>query len=58
MEKFEIFNGEDGQFYFRLKAPNGEVVAVSEGYTQKHNAKNGIEAIKQYASKAKIVDLA
>ncbi|MGE4314223.1 MAG: YegP family protein [Pseudobdellovibrionaceae bacterium] len=49
---FEIFTGRDGQFYWHLKAPNGQVLCVSEGYTQKHNAQAGVDACKKYASTA------
>ena len=31
--KFEVYRDEAGQFRFRLKAPNGEIVLASEGYT-------------------------
>lgn len=44
--RFEIFTGADNQFYFRLKAGNGEKILKSEGYTQKHNAVSGIESVK------------
>ncbi len=44
--KFGVFKGKDNQFYFRLKAPSGEIIGRSEGYTQKYNALNGIEAVK------------
>lgn len=33
--KFEIFKGKNGEFYFRGKAGNGEVIFLSEGYKQK-----------------------
>ncbi len=42
--KFTIFQGKDGQFYWNLKASNGEIVGRSEGYKAKQSAKNGIEA--------------
>lgn len=48
MAKFEIFNGKDNQFYFRLVASNGEIIGSSEGYTQKHNATNGINSVKEH----------
>ncbi len=54
--KFEIFKDKAGEFRFRLKAPNGEIIAVGEGYTQKHNCKNGIDAIRRYAPTAIVVD--
>lgn len=33
----EEFKGKDGEFYFRVKAKNGEIVMQSEGYKQKEN---------------------
>ncbi len=30
--KFRIFVGKDGQYYFHLKARNGEIILQSEGY--------------------------
>ncbi|RLM25771.1 hypothetical protein BIY29_06820 [Brenneria alni] len=47
--KFEIYQGKDSQFYFRLKAGNGEPILASEGYTTKANCKNGIESVKKNA---------
>ncbi len=47
--KFEIFNGADEQFYFHLKAANGEIILASEGYKRKEGAENGIIAVKANA---------
>ncbi|RKD69551.1 hypothetical protein ATL39_2971 [Sinobaca qinghaiensis] len=57
MSKFEIKESKDVQFYFVLKAPNGEVVAVSERYTTKQSCQHGIDAVKQYAGEARVDDL-
>jgi len=38
--KFEVYKDAAGEFRFRLKAPNGEIIAVSEGYTTKANCLN------------------
>lgn len=54
MGTFEIFQGRDNQYYWRLKAPNGQTLCVSEGYTQKHNAQAGVEACKKYAASATV----
>jgi len=48
--KFELFKGKDGQFYFRLTAPNGEAILASEGYTAKASCKNGIQSVKNNAA--------
>ena len=33
--KFEIYTDKAGEFRFRLKAKNGEIILASEGYKQK-----------------------
>jgi uncharacterized protein YegP (UPF0339 family) len=53
---FSIWKSTDDQFYFELKTNNGETVAVSELYTRKESAKNTIEAIKDGAAKADVLD--
>ncbi len=55
--KFEIFKDSKGEFRFRLKAPNGEVIAVGEGYTSKAGCMNGIESVRKNAPKAEIVEM-
>lgn len=47
--KFEIQRSADGQYYFHLKAGNGERILASERYTKKGGAENGIEAVKKNA---------
>ncbi len=37
--KVELFKDRKKQWRFRIKAGNGQIVAQSEGYTRKHNAK-------------------
>lgn len=55
--KFEIFKGKDAQYYFRLKAANGEIVCSSEGYVSKQACQKGIALIKQIAAQAEVLDL-
>ncbi|TQL44977.1 hypothetical protein FB562_2386 [Homoserinimonas aerilata] len=56
--KFELYTDKGGEFRFRLKAGNGEVIALSsEGYTTKAAAKNGIESIRKNAPDAPVVEL-
>lgn len=47
--KFEIYTDKAGEFRFRLKATNGEIIATGEGYASKAGCKNGIESIKKNA---------
>jgi hypothetical protein len=42
----EIFNDRKGQFRFRVKSRNGEIIAQSEAYTTKAKCKNGINALE------------
>ena len=55
--KFEITKDKAGKFRFRLKAGNGEIIAVSEAYKSMASAKNGIESVKKNAPGATVVDL-
>jgi uncharacterized protein len=55
--KFELYKDKSGKFRFRLKAGNGEVIAVGEAYESKASAKNGIESVQKNAAGAAIVDL-
>jgi len=54
--KFEINKDKAGEFRFKLVAVNGQTIAVSEGYTTKNNALNGLESVKQNAAEAVIED--
>lgn len=54
--KFEIYKDKSEQFRFRLKARNGEVVAVGEAYTTKANCKNGVNSIIKNVVEAKIIE--
>jgi uncharacterized protein len=54
--KFEIIKDHAGKFRFHLKAPNGEIIAASQGYETKANAEKGIEAIKTHAPGANVED--
>jgi len=47
--KYELYKGSSGDFRFRLKAGNGEIIATSEGYTTKAGAQNGIASVKNNA---------
>jgi uncharacterized protein YegP (UPF0339 family) len=54
--KFEINKDVAGEFRFKLVAVNGQTIAVSQGYSTKDNALNGIESVKQNAAAAVIED--
>jgi uncharacterized protein len=46
---FEIKKAKDGEFFFHLKAGNGQIILASELYTEKASAENGIASVKKNA---------
>jgi len=52
--KFEVYNDKAGEFRFRLKATNGQIIAVSEGYKALAGCLNGIESVKKNAPDAPV----
>ncbi|EED6225566.1 YegP family protein [Salmonella enterica subsp. enterica serovar Haifa] len=55
--KFELYRGASGQYRFRLKAGNGEIIATSEEYSSKSAALNGIESVQRNAPGAEVVEV-
>ncbi len=53
--KFEMYTDKKGEYRFRLKARNGEIIATSEGYVAKDGCLNGIESVRKNAPDAEIV---
>ena len=54
--KFEMYQDKAGEYRFRLKARNGKIIAVSEGYTAKAGCLNGIDSVKNNAGDAQVVE--
>lgn len=52
--KFEIYTDKAGEFRFRLKARNGEIIATGEGYKAKASCLNGIDSIRRNAPDADV----
>ena len=51
MGKFVKKTAKNGQFYFNLKADNGQVILSSEMYTGTSGRDNGIESVMENAAK-------
>lgn len=51
--KFEVFAGKS-EWYFRLKASNGQTILSSEGYKSKQGAEKGVASVKKNANEAQI----
>ena len=55
--KFELYQDKSGNWRFRLKAGNGQVIAVGEAYESKAAAQNGIESVQRNAPGASVVEV-
>lgn len=54
--KFELYTDKAGEFRFRLKATNGQIIAVGEGYKAMASCLNGVESVKKNAAESEIVE--
>ena len=54
--KFEIYADKAGKFRFRLKATNGQIIAVGEAYETLKACQNGVASVAKNAADAKIVE--
>lgn len=52
--KIEVYADKGGQFRFRLKARNGQIVAVSEGYITHQACLDGVESVRKNAPEATV----
>lgn len=52
--KFEMYQDRSDQYRFRLKARNGKIIAVSEGYTTRAACENGIASVRRNTDLAEI----
>lgn len=53
--KYQVYLDKSGEYRFRLKARNGEIIAASEGYKSKASCLNGIDSVKRNAPESPIV---
>lgn len=52
--KFELYLDNAGEYRFRLKATNGQIIAFGEGYKTKKACENGINSVKKNAPEATV----
>lgn len=55
--KFEVFLDSESRFRFRLKGPDGTVMAVSEAFADKPAVAAGIAAVRECAGTGLVTDL-
>jgi uncharacterized protein YegP (UPF0339 family) len=51
-----LYTDKAGKYRVRLKAGNGEIIAVSEAYESKAGANDGIESVRRNAHDATVDD--
>ncbi len=57
MAKFQIFIDRAGEYRWRLRADNNEIIADSaEGYKAKSDCEHGIDLVKQLSPTAEVQD--
>ena len=57
MSKFQLYEDRKGEYRWRLRARNGEIIADSnEGYSRKASCKHGIDLVKEQAASAVVED--
>ena len=54
--RFEVYKDKAGEFRFRLKAGNGEIILTGEGYKAKAGCLKGIESIRKNAAESPVVE--
>lgn len=54
--KFQLYLDKAGAFRFRLRARNGEIIAISDGYSSRAACENGIESVRKNAPGAQILE--
>lgn len=52
--KFELYRDKAGQYRFRLRSRNGQIIGVSDGYAAKTGCAGGIESVIRNAALAEI----
>ncbi|MCC3770931.1 YegP family protein [Streptomyces sp. UNOC14_S4] len=55
--KFEMYEDKAGKYRYRLKAGNGEIIAVGEAYNSKAACQNGIDSVKRNAPTAEVKEV-
>ena len=54
--KFEVYQDKKGEFRFRLKAKNGQIITTGEGYSKLDSCLKGVESVRKNAKDGKIED--
>lgn len=52
--KFQLYLDRSGEYRFRLKAANVQIIAVSEGYRTRSGCLSGLESVRRNALEAAV----
>jgi uncharacterized protein YegP (UPF0339 family) len=58
MARFEIWRDEGGEYRWRFRADNNEVVASGEGYRSRDDCEHAIQLLKEQVPRAEVTDRA
>ncbi len=47
--RFELYADKAGEYRYRLRAKNGKIILIGEGYTRKEGCLRGIESVRKNA---------
>ena len=53
--KFQLYRDHAGDYRFRLRARNGEIIATSENYASHSGCLSGIESVRANAPEAEVL---
>ena len=56
MARFEIYRDEVGEFRWRFRADNNEVVASGEGYHRWDDCEHAMQLLKEQAPQTEVID--
>jgi len=54
--RFEIYRDEGGEYRWRFRANNNEIVASGEGYLSRQDCEHAVQLIKEQAPQADVTD--
>jgi len=55
--KFEVYRDRRGEYRFRLRAANSEIILASQGYKSRRSCLNGVASVQKNAVVAERFDL-
>jgi uncharacterized protein YegP (UPF0339 family) len=54
--RFEIYRDQSGEYRWRFRTDNNEVVASGEGYRSREDCEHAVQLVKDQAPQAEVTD--